>query len=420
MEAAMLHPEFIKPRYGGGCFADIPATIRAWLGDSHGHGLDPALIDGLPPRFDTVILLFLDAFGWPFFEQRRDSDPLLRAVDQRGRAVQLTSQFPSTTAAHVTAIHSGLPVGRSGVFEWFFYEPRLDEVIAPLLYSYAGDHDRETLAKAGVDPATIFPVAHPTIYESLGQAGVESWIFQPRDFAYSTPSRLASRGGTIVPYRTLAEGLVNLRRGVESRRGPSYFFLYYPAFDALAHEYGPDAPQPAAELDMALWLIEHVLRGPLDSRLQNALLAITADHGQVNTDPATTIYLNRDPAFRGIERFLRANRRTLPLVPAGSPRDLFLYIRPELIDEAQTWLAERLEGRAVVARVADLIAGGYFGPHPVCAELPPRAGDLVILPLEGESVWWYEQDRFEQKFYGHHGGLTRGEMEIPLLLYPLS
>ena len=25
--------------------------------------------------------------------------------------------------------------------------------------------------------------------------------------------------------------------------------------------------------------------------------------------------------------------------------------------------------------------------------------------------------RFEQKFYGHHGGLTPGEMEIPLLMY---
>ena len=97
---------------------------------------------------------------------------------------------------------------------------------------------------------------------------------------------------------------------------------------------------------------------------------------------------------------------------------MFLYIQPGLIDEAQRWLEARLDGRAVVARVADLIAAGYFGPLPVCAELPPRAGDLVILPVAGESVWWYEKDRFEQRFRGHHGGLTPDEVEIPLLLYP--
>ena len=79
---------------------------------------------------------------------------------------------------------------------------------------------------------------------------------------------------------------------------------------------------------------------------------------------------------------------------------------------------EKIVGdRAVVLRTADLIADGYFGPPPFAPQLPARVGDLVILPLEGESVWWYEKDRFDMKFYGHHGGLTPGEMEIPLLLY---
>ena len=32
-----------------------------------------------------------------------------------------------------------------------------------------------------------------------------------------------------------------------------------------------------------------------------------------------------------------------------------------------------------------------------------------------ESVWWYERDRFDQHYFGHHGGLTRPEMETVLL-----
>jgi hypothetical protein len=44
-----------------------------------------------------------------------------------------------------------------------------------------------------------------------------------------------------------------------------------------------------------------------------------------------------------------------------------------------------------------------------------RVADLVILPYNGETVWWYEKGRYEMLFYGHHGGLTPNELEIPLL-----
>lgn len=416
----MLDAHFVKPRYGGQCFADLPATIYAWLTGQAPPALDATLTAGLPGRFETVILLFLDACGWRFVEPRLSRAPLLQAIAAGGRIAPITAQFPSTTAAHVTTIHSGLTVGQSGIFEWFYYEPRLDALIAPLMFSFAGDMKRETLRAAGIEPQQVFPAVPATLYERLQAAGVASFVFQPRDVTASTPSRLATRGATSAAYRTLAEGLTNLRLRIEQQQGAAYFFLYYPAFDALAHEYGPDAPQAQAELEMALWLIEETLRRPLERRLHNALLVIVADHGQVEVDPQTTIYLNRAPALRGIERWLRTDRHGQPLVPAGSARDMFLYIRPELLDEAQAWLSERLAGRAVVARVADLIAEGYFGPLPVCAELPPRAGDLVILPFAGESVWWYEPDRFEQRFYGHHGGLTAAEMEIPLLLYPFG
>ena len=52
--------------------------------------------------------------------------------------------------------------------------------------------------------------------------------------------------------------------------------------------------------------------------------------------------------------------------------------------------------------------------------LVDRVGNLVILPYEHESVWWYEPDRFDQHHYGHHGGLTRPEMETVLLAQPYS
>jgi hypothetical protein len=90
-----------------------------------------------------------------------------------------------------------------------------------------------------------------------------------------------------------------------------------------------------------------------------------------------------------------------------------------MLAEAQDFLASRLAGQAEVRRVADLVTQGYFGPK-IAPEFLRRAGDLVILPYAGESVWWYEKDHYEQKFRGHHGGLTPQEMEIPLIAWEMG
>jgi hypothetical protein len=135
-------------------------------------------------------------------------------------------------------------------------------------------------------------------------------------------------------------------------------------------------------------------------------------------DPKTTIYLNKDARCAGIERFLKMNRRGQLLVPAGSARDMFLYIKDDLLEEAQSFLSSRLEGKADIVKTEDLINNVYFGVE-VSSRFRERAGNLVILPYPYESVWWYEKDRFEMRFRGHHGGLTLQEMETVLYSYEI-
>jgi len=105
------------------------------------------------------------------------------------------------------------------------------------------------------------------------------------------------------------------------------------------------------------------------------------------------------------------------IVPAGSARDMFLHIKDEMLDEAQAFLAPRLAGKADVVKTQMLIDEGYFGEK-ISSEFLARVGNLVILPYEYESVWWYEKDKFEMKFRGHHGGLTPQEMET--ILYSME
>ncbi len=413
----MLDPAFVKPTYDGHCFPAIPASIAGLLGAEAAIRLAPDVLGDLAGPHDAVVLFLVDAFGWRFFEKYADSYPALRRFTDGGRAVKLTSQFPSTTANHITCLHTGLDVGQSGVYEWQYYEPQLDAVITPMLFSFAGSKDRDQLKATGIDPRRLYPTR--TLYHQLSAAGIASYVFQHKAFTPSTFSDIMFDGATeVIGYKTLPEGLVNLRAALTRQTGPTYYALYFGDIDGIGHEYGPNSPQLEAELDAFLTSLERLFLSRLHSRSGRGLFLLTADHGMVETDPPRTIYLNTDRDLAGILPHLRTDRRGQVLVPGGSCRSVFLYVREERLAEVQTLLADRLAGRAVVYRTADLIAAGLFGPQPPSAEFLGRAGNLVILPYRGEAVWWYEKDRFEQRYFGHHGGLTPQEMEIPLLGLP--
>ena len=388
-----MNPEFLKPRYDRGGFAGIPDRIRE------------AFASG---NYDAVVLFLVDGFGWRFFERFHEA-PFLKRIAKNGTIEKLISQFPSTTAAHLTTIHSGLPVGASGIYEWYLYEPALDRIIAPLLFSYSGTRERDTLKAANVDPSVIFP--RGTFYPELKQMGVAPYVFGVRDYTPSTFSRAVMAGAELLRFTTLPEALINLGLLLEKRDKPTYIHLYFDKIDTISHDYGPGALQTEAEIEAFLLVMERyfdwVFRG------KRVLFLMTADHGQVDVDPKTTIYLNTDRRFRGVERFLKSNRAGQLLVPAGSARDMFLHVRDELLEEAQAFFARRLEGKADVIKVDSLMEAGYFGSE-ISPRFRGRVGNLVLLPYAYESIWWYEKDRFEQRFYGHHGGLTQQEMETVL------
>ncbi len=43
-------------------------------------------------------------------------------------------------------------------------------------------------------------------------------------------------------------------------------------------------------------------------------------------------------------------------------------------------------------------------------ELRRRLGDLLVLPYPGHFVWWREAGVVENRFHGHHGGLSTEEL----------
>lgn len=382
----------------------LPGTIeRLLVGGTERAALEPELLGPLGgARFDRVAFVYLDAFGWTL-AQRHDDHPLLRRAATDGVVVELTSQFPSTTTAHTTTIHGGDPVGVHGLYEWFVYDPLVDRLIAPLLFSYAGDAERGTLT---LDPADVFPAG--AFYSGLAANGVRSTVVQVEAFVASPATRSQTAGSTaLVGYQGARDGVEKLAAALAE---PGYGMLYLPDLDTLMHDAGPDDAAVAEATEAML----DVLHAGFQALPPGTLVLLTADHGMAAVSPETTVYVN--VLWPELDAHLRHGADGKPLAPAGSCRDLFLHVLDGHADTVVEGLATRLEGRADVARTSTLVGDGVFGPV-VSDRLRARLGDVVVLPYAGESVYWLEPGRFEQGFRGQHGGLTPAEMEIPLLAF---
>jgi hypothetical protein len=328
-------------------FADIPVTAERLLAG----GERPA-----------VGVVLLDAFGRRFLERYADH-PFLRRLE----ITPIAAQFPPTTTAHVTTMHTGLPVGEHGLYEWNVYEPSLDAVVIPLRS----------------DDARCF-LHGETLYQRLP---VRSTVLQPSSFSPSPYDRVFAAGARIQPFATFELGV---QRFFDALAAGGYAYLYWDRIDAMGHRYGPDSPRFEAAVVQALDTLEAGLRA-----VPGALVLVTADHGQVPVDPERVDYL--DDLWPELPDLLTQR-------PAGSSRDVFLHTVPGAAEEVVAGLAERVGDRAEVRLVDGLFDA--VGPA-----LRARLADVCVFPADGRTAWLRSAPNVAAVFRGHHGGLHPDETE---------
>jgi predicted AlkP superfamily pyrophosphatase or phosphodiesterase len=404
--------------FGPYSLSGIPGTILSALTPETPERMLPDdALEGLSNKYDKVVLFVVDGFGLEHFESLRKNDRFTGHLCDRGNFMRLGTQFPSTTACNVTTLNTGLSVAEHGLYEWFYYEPAAGEIISPLLYSYGERvRERDSLkADKGVKPEQIYP--KESIYKTLAEHGVRSYAFQDAEYADSPYTDIVFDGAKRYGFLTPSDGLVNLARAVVEAPAKAYYYFYFDKVDSLSHRYGPGSKEAMAEVETFFMSLERIFWDRVKDKVDNTLFLMTADHGQASIDPAKCVYLNVE--FPEIKEYMKKSKSGRYLAPAGSCRDMFLYIRDDRLDDAYHLLEGRLRDKAVVVKTKELIENGYFGQRYISEELEGRLGNLVILPFDGQCVWWYEKGLFEIDFLGHHGGLTRQEMEIPFLAWDL-
>jgi hypothetical protein len=395
----------VRPIYADYSFGNITNTIEFLLTGEARRPLLPAdCFGGDYPRPEKVVVFFVDSFAWQFWCQYRGRYRTLSRVSEEGTLTPLSALFPSTTAASVSTMNLGVLPAQHALYEWNIYIPAYGEVIQSLAFTPLGRHPPDACLGLGYDPGKLLEV-HETVHQRLKGRGVRSIQFAHRSYATSAYNRMASAGAEIVRHTTLAEALVQLKECLLGTPGKALLSFYWAAIDSIAHTHGPGSSYHAAEIASFWHTVDAIFDGVPAS---DTLYLFTADHGHVRADARDTLYLNE--AFPAVADCLPRSPTGKPIYPNGSPRDVFLHVRPERRADVLGLLQRELGTEALVLPIEEAAAQGLFGSGTISQELRRRLGDILVLPYLGRFIWWREPGRLENQFHGHHGGLTPEEV----------
>ena len=400
-----LGTQLLKPIYEDYSFGNIANTIHFLLTrEKLGRLLPEDCFGGSYPSPDKVVLFVIDAFGWRSWQRYLDRIPALSRIAEKGVLTPISALFPSTTSASITTLNLGVLPAQHALYEWNIYIPAYGEVIQTLPFRPLGSHEPDLCLQQGYDPAALIATTE-TMHQRLARHGVRSIGLSHSKHVHSSYNRQVSKGAELIPHNTLAESMLQLRQALETVPGKAYLNFYWASIDSVAHQYGPLSAFHEAE-SAAFWASFDALLGGLKS--PNTLFLFTADHDQVACKREDTIYINeRLPQLADILPVSRAGK---PIYPNGSPRDMFLHVKPERYEETLGGLRAHFGDIAEILAVDDALELGLFGPEPIVPELRSRLGDILVLPHDGHFIGWREPNILENLFNGHHGGLAASEL----------
>jgi hypothetical protein len=433
-----LTPRFVSPAWADCCFANVPDTVSSLFGTDAARPLPETVFEGVSTDVDHVVLAFVDGFGWNHFQRVRDDHSFLTRLAERATVTPLTAGYPSETAAAVSTIHTGRQPAEHGVLGWNAYVEDLGGCVQTLPFA---DRDRTPLGEVRDDPDPAALIDERTLYERLD---ADSVLVQPEEIGGNPYDGQVTRGAEPVGYDDATQAAYRVRDRLDGASEPTYCYCYLPNVDAAAHEFGVAHEETDAQLGAVCRAIEREIVDGIDPDLaERTLLIVTADHGEVDATPETTVDLDG----LDLEPHLRRDGAGEPIPALGGPRNLQFHARDGHRDALRAELEHGLAPlEPLVLDRERIIAAGLFGDRepsgaqsvresqsdsrrPSAARNPSedtsddrtgearesterfreRCPDLLAVPREGFA--WYDDGHLAK--VGMHGGLHPDEMLVP-------
>lgn len=369
-------PDIVFPDYDHSIVGLASSILKAYGADCAHPSLEK-LDAALQTPVKNRIFLILDGMGAEFIRRELAPDGFFN----RHVVDEISSVYPCTTTAATTSMLSGLSPAEHGWIGWSPWFREYGRIIDVFL-------DRDSLSGQDIKPsaAELLP------FTDLGQ----------KIYAMTRGSVGLHR----IQPSYAADGVKSFAEVIEKIRqyaalpGPQLILAYWNQPDSHMHNEGPYSDTVRDEVRSYEADLEQLMKDVNDS-----LLIVTADHGQVTIN--CEVYLDDYPDILAC----------LVVPPSLETRAVSFFVKHHRRDEFVTRFQAAFGDAYLLLSREEVLSRELFGPGTPHPKIDDFLGDYLACATADVIIRYH--GRFERPhhvFKGHHAGLCREEMIVPLIL----
>ncbi|MEX2246600.1 MAG: alkaline phosphatase family protein [Dehalococcoidia bacterium] len=307
-------------------------------------------------------------------------------------AMELQAVFPSTTAAAITSIATGLWPAEHAVPAWWTYLP--DHGVTATILPFIERFSQRPLQELGVRPDDALPAQ-----VTLPRFTSDVCAYMPRTIAGSTYTRYFRGGTACRAYDGLGRAVEAIADRIRSATRRTYSYLYIPSIDAAEHLFGVASHQAREALEA----VDRAVARLAELVATRARIVLSADHGLLDVPRERVHIARRDDDLM----------RHLAAPPYGEPRVPMFTVRDGCAEAFAACFRRQYGETFALLTVDEADELRLFGPEPLAPETRRRIGGFLALCANPDVLVYEPPDEIMR---GYHAGLTAEEMRIPLVI----
>jgi len=339
---------------------------------------------------ENYILVLVDGLGVDLLQKLPE-----KAFLRTHMIGQIQSVFLSTTATALSALATGQWPCAHGVPGWWTYLEESD--ISVITLPFKERTTERPLEEFGISMEDLFP-----IHSIWPRLKYDTQSVLPAEIVGSTYSRYALGETTSTGYVNLSGAIQTVLERILYASRSSFIYLYLPQLDELMHEKGTNHK----DVRKFLITLSKTLGNLIEVLPKQTRIVISADHGMINVPYEHQLIIFENDSLRP----------HLRCPPTGEPAVPIFHVCEGHEETFAAEFTSRFGDHFALLIPEEIERLHLLGPGPLSQVMKRRLGTFVGISPHPATfrIQTYRGRSFSH--IGRHGGLSKAEMYIPLIL----